>query len=288
MWGNYGNHSDSPSKIDDLREYVAGALYEDPTLGAAYEKVAGREGEKNVTSDMLIQEGVPAKLAKIWANEPVSEEYIRDNKDAGNEYLKSGNVAKADSLSEDNSEITAYKEDVKRNPEKYLPERYGDRMRRGTEAYLEMMREELKKQEASGDMEAAKSTRERIDWGIANQKLENKVREILLKNFEKGTIRPVIDSDWDKWKTAYGYPNVRPPQEGAIFVEDVEGVNMPPLCGSDTIDFILSDKIDIYKESRRFFGWRGESCHARLYGWAKNGTEPVVVDSSVMRRRGYV
>lgn len=35
-------------------------------------------GEKNVTAAMLTQQGIPAKLAKAWANEPVSEEYERD------------------------------------------------------------------------------------------------------------------------------------------------------------------------------------------------------------------
>ena len=74
----YGNHSEDPNKINDLREYVAKTLNENPNYQVAYEKVARMHGEKNVTAALLTQLGVPAKLAKAWANEPVSEEYERD------------------------------------------------------------------------------------------------------------------------------------------------------------------------------------------------------------------
>lgn len=74
----YGNHSEDPNKINDLREYVAKTLNENPNYQVAYEMVARMHGEKNVTAALLTQQGVPAKLAKAWANEPVSEEYERD------------------------------------------------------------------------------------------------------------------------------------------------------------------------------------------------------------------
>lgn len=272
----YGNHSESREKIDDLREYVAGALYEDPSLGATYEKVASREDGKNITSDMLIREGVPVKLAKIWANEPVSAEYARSD----NEHQNSGSAA----TDEDSSEMAAYKEDVKRNPEKYLPERYADLKTEGMEAWLKMLREELQEKEESGDMEGAKRTQGLIDKAIADQKQDSKVREVFVKHFKSGAMRPVVDSDWDKWRTAKGLPNITPPKEGAIFVEDIDNVNVPPLTGSDTVDFILSDKIDIYKHCRRFFGFGREASHSRLYGWSENGSKPVMLDKWMVRR----
>ena len=74
----YGNHSEDPNKINDLREYVSKTLNENPNYQVAYQKVAAMNGEKNVTAAMLTQLGIPAKLAKAWANEPVSAEYERD------------------------------------------------------------------------------------------------------------------------------------------------------------------------------------------------------------------
>lgn len=74
----YGNHSENPEKINELREYVAKTLNENPNYQVAYEMVARMHGEKNVTAAQLTQQGIPAKLAKAWANEPVSEEYERD------------------------------------------------------------------------------------------------------------------------------------------------------------------------------------------------------------------
>lgn len=74
----YGNHSEDPNKINDLREYVAKTLNENPNYQVAYEMVARMHGEKNVTAALLTQQGVPTKLAKAWANEPVSAEYERD------------------------------------------------------------------------------------------------------------------------------------------------------------------------------------------------------------------
>lgn len=273
----YGNHSESREKIDDLREYVAGALYEDPSLGATYEKVASREGGKNITSDMLIREGVPVKLAKIWANEPVSAEYARPD----NELQNSGSAA----TDEDSSEMAAYKEDVKRNPEKYLPEMYADRRMGGVEAYLKMLRDELQEKEESGDTKGAKRAQGMIDKTIANQELRSKVREILVKHFKSGAKRPVVDSDWDKWRTANGLPNITPPKEGAIFIEDIDKINVPPLTGSGSIDFILSDKIDIYEHYHRFFGFRGETSHSDLYGWTKNGSRTVMLSSWMVHDR---
>lgn len=74
----YGNHSENPEKINELREYVAKTLNENPNYQVAYEMVARMHGEKNVTAAALTQQGIPAKLAKAWANEPVSAEYERD------------------------------------------------------------------------------------------------------------------------------------------------------------------------------------------------------------------
>lgn len=74
----YGNHSEDPNKINDLREYVSKSLSENPSYEAVYNLMSRMHGEKNVTSALLIQQGVPAKLAKAWANEPVSEEYERN------------------------------------------------------------------------------------------------------------------------------------------------------------------------------------------------------------------
>ena len=74
----YGNHSEDPNKINDLREYVSKSLSENPSYEAVYSLMSRMHGEKNVTSALLIQQGVPAKLAKAWANEPVSEEYERN------------------------------------------------------------------------------------------------------------------------------------------------------------------------------------------------------------------
>ena len=74
----YGNHSEDPNKINDLREYVAKTLNENPNYQVAYEMVARMHGEKNVTAAALVKQGIPAKLAKAWANEPVSAEYERD------------------------------------------------------------------------------------------------------------------------------------------------------------------------------------------------------------------
>lgn len=74
----YGNHSENPEKINELREYVAKTLNENPNYQVAYEMIARMHGEKNVTAALLTQQGIPAKLAKAWANEPVSEEYERD------------------------------------------------------------------------------------------------------------------------------------------------------------------------------------------------------------------
>ena len=74
----YGNHSEDLNKINDLREYVSKTLNENPNYQVAYQKVAAMKGEKNVTAADLVKQGVPAKLAKAWANEPVSAEYERD------------------------------------------------------------------------------------------------------------------------------------------------------------------------------------------------------------------
>ena len=74
----YGNHSEDPNKINDLREYVSKTLNENPNYQVAYQMVAAMKGEKNVTAADLAKQGVPAKLAKVWANEPVSAEYERD------------------------------------------------------------------------------------------------------------------------------------------------------------------------------------------------------------------
>ena len=74
----YGNHSEDPNKINDLREYVSKTLNENPNYQVAYQMVAAMKGEKNVTAADLVKQGVPAKLAKAWANEPVSAEYERD------------------------------------------------------------------------------------------------------------------------------------------------------------------------------------------------------------------
>ena len=74
----YGNHSEDPNKINDLREYVSKSLSENPSYEAVYNLMSRMHGEKNVTSALLIQQGVPAKLAKAWVNEPVSAEYERD------------------------------------------------------------------------------------------------------------------------------------------------------------------------------------------------------------------
>ena len=74
----YGNHSEDPNKINDLREYVSKTLNENPNYQVAYQMVAAMNGEKNVTAADLVKQGVPAKLAKAWANEPVSAEYERD------------------------------------------------------------------------------------------------------------------------------------------------------------------------------------------------------------------
>lgn len=74
----YGNHSEDPNKINDLREYVSKTLDENPSYEAVYNLMSRMHGEKNVTAAMLTQQGIPAKLAKAWANEPVSEEYERD------------------------------------------------------------------------------------------------------------------------------------------------------------------------------------------------------------------
>lgn len=74
----YGNHSEDPQKIDDLREYVAKTLNENPNYSVAYQMVAAMKGEKNVTAADLVKQGIPAKLAKAWANEPISAEYERD------------------------------------------------------------------------------------------------------------------------------------------------------------------------------------------------------------------
>ena len=74
----YGNHSEDPNKINNLREYVSKTLNENPNYGAVYNLVAGMHGEKSVTSSLLTQMGVPVKLAKAWVNEPVSAEYERD------------------------------------------------------------------------------------------------------------------------------------------------------------------------------------------------------------------
>lgn len=74
----YGNHSEDPNKINDLREYVSKTLNENPHYSVAYQMVAAMNGEKNVTAADLVKQGVPAKLAKAWANEPVSAEYERD------------------------------------------------------------------------------------------------------------------------------------------------------------------------------------------------------------------
>ena len=225
---------------------------------------------------MLIREGVPAKLAKIWANEPVSAEYARPD----NEKQAPESAA----TDEDSSEMAAYKEDVKRNPEKYLPEQYAEDLKsEGTEAWLKMLREELQEKEESGDTEGAKWTQGLIDKTIADQELNSKVREILVKHFKSGAMRPVVDSDWDKWRTAKGLPNITPPKKGAIFVEDIDEVKVPPLTGSDRVDFILSDKIDIYKHYRRFFGSSHEASHSHLYGWSENGGKPVMLDKWMVR-----
>lgn len=74
----YGNHSEDPNKINDLREYVSKTLNENPNYQVAYQMVAAMKGEKNVTVADLVKQGVPAKLAKAWANEPISAEYERD------------------------------------------------------------------------------------------------------------------------------------------------------------------------------------------------------------------
>ena len=60
----YGNHSENPEKINELREYVAKTLNENPNYQVAYEMVARMHGEKNVTAAALTQQGIPAKLAK--------------------------------------------------------------------------------------------------------------------------------------------------------------------------------------------------------------------------------
>ena len=60
----YGNHSEDPNKINDLREYVSKSLSENPSYEAVYNLMSRMHGEKNVTSALLIQQGVPAKLAK--------------------------------------------------------------------------------------------------------------------------------------------------------------------------------------------------------------------------------
>ena len=77
----YGNHSEDPNKINDLREYVSKTLNENPNYQVAYQMVSAMKGEKNVTAADLVKQGVPAKLAKAWANEPVSAEYERDYKE---------------------------------------------------------------------------------------------------------------------------------------------------------------------------------------------------------------
>lgn len=74
----YGNHSEDPSKINDLQEYVSDALGENPNYETLLNAMVRMYGEKNVTAKLLMGQGVPEKLAKIWANEPVSEEYERD------------------------------------------------------------------------------------------------------------------------------------------------------------------------------------------------------------------
>lgn len=74
----YGNHSEDPNKINDLREYVSKALSENPNYRIAYQMVEGIYGAKNVEAKHLMARGIPEKLAKAWANEPVSDEFKRD------------------------------------------------------------------------------------------------------------------------------------------------------------------------------------------------------------------
>lgn len=74
----YGNHSEDPNKINDLREYVYKTLNENPNYRIAYQMVEGIYGAKNVEAKHLMARGIPEKLAKAWANEPVSAEYERD------------------------------------------------------------------------------------------------------------------------------------------------------------------------------------------------------------------
>lgn len=74
----YGNHSEDPSKINDQQEYVSEALGENPNYETLLNAMVRMYGEKNVTAKLLMGQGIPEKLAKIWANEPVSEEYERD------------------------------------------------------------------------------------------------------------------------------------------------------------------------------------------------------------------
>ena len=74
----YGNHSEDPNKINDLREYVAKTLNENPNYRIAYQMVEGIYGAKNVEAKHLMARGIPEKLAKAWANEPVSDEFKRD------------------------------------------------------------------------------------------------------------------------------------------------------------------------------------------------------------------
>ena len=50
----YGNHSEDPNKINDLREYVSKTLNENPNYQVAYQMVAAMNGEKNVTSALPI------------------------------------------------------------------------------------------------------------------------------------------------------------------------------------------------------------------------------------------
>ena len=275
----YGNHSESREKIDDLREYVAGALYEDPSLGATYEKVASREGGKNVTSDMLIREGVPAKLAKIWANEPVSAEYARPDNEKP--------AAESATMDEESSEMVAYKEDVKRNPEKYLPERYADLKAEGMKGYLKTLREELQEREESGDTDGAKWTQGLVNDVLYDYELRSEFREMLVEKFESGAMRPAVDSDWIKWQTAAGLSNIEAPDEDAIFVENVDGVKIPPLTGRNSIDFMLSDKINIYEHTYKFFEFGDYATHIKLYGWSENGREPVALDVLAIRDSGW-
>lgn len=61
----YGNHSEDPSKINDLQEYVSDALGENPNYETLLNAMVRMYGEKNVTAKLLMGQGVPEKLAKI-------------------------------------------------------------------------------------------------------------------------------------------------------------------------------------------------------------------------------